>query len=281
MFKRGFTLIEILTVLVITIIITSLFVSAYLSFKRRTDLVTSAQNILSILNLAQSKTLASEGGVSYGVHLETNQYTFFQGVVYSSGDPNNKVFILPSGVTINSISLTPSGSEVIFARLTGRSLQIGTFSLLESVSSATQIINIESSGQMSITTGVTLPPNNIRALDSRHVHFTYNTDVSNASILSLNFSGIICNIDFQTYLNAAKDNFDWSGKCNVSGADQVLRIHSHSLNFSAVQFSVTRDRRYNTQAVNVSIDGVNLINYDVNGNTTKGVSVLVTEPVWQ
>lgn len=279
MFRRGFTLIEILTVLVITIIIASLFVGAYLSFKRQTDLVTSTQNVLSVLNLAQSKTLASEGSSSYGVHLETTQYTFFKGASYPGSD--NQVFVLPSRVTINSIFLTPSGSDVVFARLTGRPLQTGTLNLLESVSNATRIINIESSGQMGIATSATLPPNNTRALDSRHVHFTYNTDVRNASTLRLDFSGTISDINFQTYLNAAKDNFDWSGTITVGGQDQVLRIHSHSLNFSAVQFSVTRDKRYNTKALSVSLDGVNLINYDVNGNTTKGASVLVTEPVWQ
>ena len=75
--------------------------------------------------------------------------------------------------------------------------------------------------------------------------------------------------------------FDWSGSILVNGSNQVLRVHTHSLTSTSTAFSVTRDRRYNNAALNISLDGQNLINYAADGTTTQGTSLWVSAPVWQ
>ena len=88
-------------------------------------------------------------------------------------------------------------------------------------------------------------------------------------------------IDYQSYLNADKTEFNWEEILIVGGINQKLKIHSHELSDTQTLFCIHRDRRYNTKALNISLDGQNLINYNVDGGVSQGSSFWVDSPSLQ
>ena len=279
---NGFTLIELLiTIAVLAILAASVFVS-YQGASARFELKTQSFKTLDVLNLARTRTVGSLESSNYGVHFETTQYVLFKGTSYSASDPNNVVYALPSTVEISNITLAGGGADAVFDRLSGKTSQSGTFRMrLVSDTSKYKTIEILASGRSDIPEG-TLPPAGTRVSDTRHVHFTYSQNVQSAATLTLTFptgGPLVQNINFQTYLSGGV--FDWSGTVTVSGSPQVLRVHTHAIGGSSADFSVTRDLRYNTAAVQISLDGDNMVNYAANGAVSQGSSIWVSAPVTQ
>lgn len=276
MTRNGFTLIELLvSIAVISIIGASIFLG-YGAISRNTELKTTTFKVVDVLNLARTRTLASLGASSYGVHFEQTQYALFKGTTYNAADPNTIFYPLSSAVEIGSIALSGGVVDVVFERLTGKTAQTGTVRVqLAADSSKFKTISIIGSGRADITAATALPPAGTRIADSRHVHFTYNQSVASALTLTLDFPGYTSqNVDFQAYYSGGV--FDWSGTVSAGGTDQILRIHTHSADPSSAVFSVTRDRRYNDKALTVSLDGQELLAYAAGGDAALGSSVLVS-----
>lgn len=277
---RGFSLIEILIVVAIISSLASAVVFSIVSFRVQIDLNTTSQNILNVLRIARAKTLASEGASRYGVHFESGTFVLFKGASYNPFASDNEPHPLSANLEIANI-LISGGSEVIFDRLTGGTSNIGSVQLRQiSDIAKNKTIVIELSGEVSFSTTPQTPTGNYLT-DTRHIHINYSRDVSASVTLSLVFSDFPAsntNITFQNYLNATKDEFNWEGAVLVNGQNQVLKIHSHSLNAGSVQFSIHRDRMQNTQGIQINIDGDNLINYAANGTATQGSSLFVGTP---
>ncbi|MEK7453003.1 MAG: hypothetical protein AAB614_02095 [Patescibacteria group bacterium] len=277
---KGYTVVEVMISVFILIFLSSIGAIYYNSTQDDARLSTSSQNIISELNIAQSKTQASYQASSYGVHFENNQYVFFKGLIYSAADINNIFYQLPSNIEIVNISLGGGGSDIIFDRITGKTLNYGSLQVrvINNVSKLRKII-IESSGEADASSTV-LTPSGTLISDSRHVHFTFAQDVTGALTLVLDFFDPVFTqtINFQDYLDAGKTSFSWSGTVNVGGVNQVIQIITHSLTPSSAEFSILRDLRYNTKAVSISLDGANLINYSASGIVTQGSSVNVNLP---
>lgn len=267
----GFTLIELLVVIgILAILASGVFVS-YHSFALATDVKTTAFKIVDTATFAHGQTLASLGGSSFGVHFEHTQYVMFKGTVYSALDPANVAYALPSTVEIVNIALSGGGQDVMFDRVTGRTSEAGTLAVRAiSDASKTKTVTILSSGQADVSE-LTLPPSGTRISDTRRVYFTYAQNVQAAGTLTLTFPNggpLVKNIDFKTYLSG--NVFDWSGTVTVNGSPQVLRIHTNRMDASSADFSITRDLRYNTEALQISLDTVNLVNYTASGTVTGG-----------
>lgn len=277
--NNGFTLIEIIIAIFIMVFLFSASILYYFATNESTKLSTATQDIISNIKLAKNRTVASLASSSYGLHFENSQYVMFRGVSYSVSDPNNIFYAVPAGIEIANISLEGGGVNVMFNRITGRVVSNGSIDVrVISDTSKSKTITIPVSGEAAVVSQ-TLSPTGTRVADSRHVHFTYSQDATNTTNLVLDFPGYTTsNIAFQDYLNADKTSFDWSGTVSVGGEDQVLRVMTHNLNTSLADFSVTRDLRYNTKALSISLDGQNIINYDVSGNATQGSSVNVSAP---
>tara|TARA_Y100000031_G_scaffold111703_1_gene123183 strand:+ start:14290 stop:14823 length:534 start_codon:yes stop_codon:yes gene_type:complete len=146
-FKRGLTLIEIIIAISILLVISTLGLNAFTSFKKATDITSSSDTVLSQLIQARSKTLSAEYGEQYGVHFEVDRATFFKGATYSPSDLDNQELILPVTVEISSISLSGSGSDVLFKKLTGETDNDGTITMnLKSDTSKTRTIVIRETG---------------------------------------------------------------------------------------------------------------------------------------
>lgn len=275
---KGFTLIEILVVVALIAILATAVVVSTVSFRSQIDLNTAAQNILNTLRIARAKTLASESASQYGVHFESGQYVLFKGTSYNPSASDNEFHSLPSGFEIANVSIG-GGNDAIFQRLTGITSQSGSVDVRQiSDPAKSKTIVIDPSGEVAFL-GTVQSPAGTRVTDTRHVHIDYSRDVRSSVTLSLAFPGFsTTNISFQNYLNADKTEFNWEGTILVNGQNQVLKIHSHSLTSSAVQFSIHRPRPQNTEAVQINLDGENLINYAADGTTTQGSSLFVSNP---
>lgn len=275
--RQGFTLIEILVVVSIIAVLTVGVIAGLGYFQAQTTLETTAQEVLTVLRLAQNKTLASEGASNYGVYFEAGRFTLFKGTVYNPASPDNQRHDLSSSLRFSEINL--AGSLVYFERLTG-AVQNGGSVRLASVNDAARykVIFIDTSGTVSLVSSA--PADAGRIADSRHEHVAYAQNVKNASFLTLFFpaSGATENIDFQAHLNPGKIEFFWEGTILVGGEEQVLNIHTHSLTDSSAVFCFHRDRRHNTAAVNISLDGQNLINYASDGAVIQGTSIWAGAP---
>jgi len=275
----GFALIELLTVIGIILILASFLFPQLNLFKSRNILDSTAQEIISALRLAQNKTVASEGASSFGVHFETDKFILFKGTIYDSAASDNKAYALAPSLIIDNLDLENNSAEIIFERLTGKALSFGSLNLrFRDDSSETRTIYASSQGVISLEDNV--PNDSMRLRDSRRVRVLYSQNTKNAITLTLDFfaDGVSQNINYPSFLNATQDSFDWSGTIAVNGADQAIRIHSLSLDSSATLFCIHRDRRYNSKAISLSLDGQNIISYSATGTTTPGTSVWVGAP---
>lgn len=145
--KKGFTIIEILIVIVVLTIIATIVASAFSRFNNNQSLQSATAQIVSVLDEARSKTLASYDNSVYGVHLQSDKTVLFKGEVFSPSSSDNKDFIFSSKILISDISLSGGENEIIFKRLTGKTDHSGTITLsLISDSSKFKTITIQSSG---------------------------------------------------------------------------------------------------------------------------------------
>jgi len=277
--KKGFSLIEFTIVLGILGILVVFVLIVMNSFQRERVLSASAEEIINSLRLAQSKTLASEQASSYGVYFENDKYSLFKGNFFDPASADNEIHRLHSSLIISEINLTDSTSSVAFERLTGYALADGTIKIeMVSDASKNKIIYIDSSGMASLSS---ISVDDLERLkDSRHVHVLYSQNTKSAAALTLFFPEISYTetIDYQAYLNTDKTEFSWKDTIPLGGIDQKLKIHSHELSDTQTLFCIHRDRRYNTKAVNISLDGQNLINYNADGETFQGSSFWAGPP---
>jgi len=286
--ERGFTLFEIIIVISILTVLAVISVTDFVAFQKKTDLNNSLQEVVSILRVAQNKTLASENSGQYGVYLNTvtspNQYTLFKGISYASRDVSyDKIHSLPQAIEFFGINLG-SGNEIVFDKLIGTTGQSGSASLrLKADTTQTRIFYVSSSGAIGFQPPVT-PPDSNRIKDSRHLHFDYSRLVNtlNENIV-LTFDGSVNQtIPISMYLIGGQ--IDWQGTVSAGGTNQTVRVHTHKLNSPDTQFSIHRDRRLNNKSLTITISGDvsgNLIQYSADGLTTTYSSIYVSNFAWQ
>ncbi len=145
--QAGFTAVEVLVVVVIMTILSALIMTGFNALNKRQALDKDRMLVISVLNDARSRTLSSIEASKYGVHFEDEEIIFFQGNTYSQADADNQHLSLSTYTEITDIDLSGSGDDIIFERLTGRTLQPGTITLsLKSDASSTKVITIEGTG---------------------------------------------------------------------------------------------------------------------------------------
>ncbi|MEK7185367.1 MAG: prepilin-type N-terminal cleavage/methylation domain-containing protein [Patescibacteria group bacterium] len=134
--KKGFSLVELIVIVAIVALISSIAVFSFKSFNARHAVDEDALGVLSTLNEARSKVLASKDASQYGVHLEEFQIVLFKGTSYSANDPLNQIIPLSQYTHISNINLSGGASDIIFARLTGAANRSGTI-VLASINDST------------------------------------------------------------------------------------------------------------------------------------------------
>lgn len=277
--NSGFSLIETLVAVSVLVIISGLIAPGFNFFKKQSTLDAAAQEILQTIRLAQSKTLASEGDSNFGVYFETHRFILFKGTSYPGNTDYDEIHNLDPSLEISSVSLGGSVNYAVFERLTGTTANYGSLVVRQiSDTSKNKTVYLDQSGIVSLATN--LSSDTTRQKDSRHVEVLFSQNVKNATTLALNFTADLVteNINFQTYLDAGKTEFSWEGSVTVDGQTQKIKIHTHYLSDTAALFCIHRDRRENTKALNLTLDGQNLISYSASGITSNGSSVWAGAP---
>ena len=291
---RGFTLVEVLFALAILAFLLGSSTIALSVLRGDTDLQAEARSFQRVLELARNKTIASEGDARHGVYVDVgaNQYVLFQGDDYASG-VSEGVFQLRDTIEFESASFG-GGQEVVFDRIQGTTSQAGSAVLRVKADSADiRTVSVEQSGNMEIGSGVPpvggeCDPAGDRICDSRHVHIDYVGRAIDTALeeilLDFESNGTIDEtILIVDHLSGGQ--IVWEGTIEGGGEDQKLKIHTHALNDVGwtTQFSVHRDRRYNTKSLTISVPGTaaepdsgTLIQYDAAGGVTPGTSVYVS-----
>jgi Tfp pilus assembly protein FimT len=129
MYNQGRSLIEIVMIVAIIAVILTVVIVPLSKFRKQQALQNTTNAIVSILNEARTKTMASYNNTTYGVHFTSSNITLFTGTTYSSGATDNEVYTYesPTSVTYNlGVSGSGSGTDIYFSRLKGTPSQYGT-----------------------------------------------------------------------------------------------------------------------------------------------------------
>jgi prepilin-type N-terminal cleavage/methylation domain-containing protein len=148
---RGFTIIEILLVISILAVITSIITISLAELNGSQSLEKSADLVVAVLGEARSSTLSSKDDMSYGVHLTPSQMILFRGDTYLDTDPNNVVTDLNTLTGIKDVVLVGGGRDITFKRLTGGTDEVGTFKVFLQASTDTfKTITVSATGVVSV-----------------------------------------------------------------------------------------------------------------------------------
>lgn len=144
------TALEIMIAVVIVMIVGTLIMVPFSRFKSDQLLVSSSEQVISALREARANTLAAKNDTVHGVHFESGRFVTFD-TAWSEGAEGNVVTPFQSPVTLSGINLVGGASDVVFARLSGKTNQTGTLVLqLNGDASRQKIIIINAAGTISI-----------------------------------------------------------------------------------------------------------------------------------
>ena len=125
-YKQGITALELLVIVAVLGVIFSIVIPQFSKTRELQVLKSATSDILSSLNKAQSRTLASVNSSSYGVHLQSDKIIIFKGTVFSVGDANNETINIVTPASISNVTLSGVGStsgNIYFNRLSGAPME--------------------------------------------------------------------------------------------------------------------------------------------------------------
>jgi type IV fimbrial biogenesis protein FimT len=151
LFKKGFTLVEMLVVLAIIAILLLIAIPQFNKFRQAEVLNAASRDVLSSLEKARSNTLSSVNSSEYGVHFQSDQVIIFKGLTYSVGAVTNESISISEPASITNVTLggvSGSTGNVYFNRLYGAPSTTGTVTI--STSSLSKTITISATGAASM-----------------------------------------------------------------------------------------------------------------------------------
>jgi type II secretory pathway pseudopilin PulG len=136
--KKGFTLLETLIVVGVTVAIAGVGISSYVGQQRVKLLESTAREIVGYLRYAQQKSISQEQGLQWGVRFEnpasgSDFYALYTGTTYSSP---LEIKYLPAGITFQTPAQGNS-VNVSFEKLTG----VSTISTTQSITIKSTVTN--------------------------------------------------------------------------------------------------------------------------------------------
>ena len=147
--KNGFTLIEMVLVLLLVGLLAALVIPPSLTFFQTTRLNSASWQLLAVLRQAQTSALNQKNDGAYGVYLDNNNYTFFKGTSYSSRDPSyDETYSWPRGIEAEG------PTEIVFSKLSGFPQAAGEITLTNGFRAT--IIQINSEGLISCNLNVSI-----------------------------------------------------------------------------------------------------------------------------
>lgn len=282
--SKGFTIFEAIISVGILSLIGALALVSFINSRNVRDLTTSGQNVLSILRLAQSKTLGGEDNLQWGVRIEQSQTILFRGPTFA-GATFTEAHPLPANLEIVNISLNGSGSDVVFKKISGITDQWGNFEVrVRSAPTMVFSVIVASSGKV-YPAGTAPVESGARLIDTRHRIFNLGWSIRGYSTTTLTFSDppnpdILHVFAMAPYFNADQTKFDWSGTLIIGGERQILRLHTTSLTDTNTILSIDRDCQDNTKRVRVTFNTRDVATYalDCKSVTVEAYGGVMSEP---
>ncbi len=142
--KKGFTLIELIIVVGLVIMLSSLTLPVGFNFFQESTLRDQARNLESSLRKAQAVAISGRGDANAGIKIAENSYIIFEGSSYENRRSSLDI-IIPF-----SISISPGGNdEIVFEKTTGK-LFLPTEEALITLTFGTHVreISINSQGKI-------------------------------------------------------------------------------------------------------------------------------------
>ncbi len=149
-FTKGFSVVEALVVIAGLALVVAIVIPQFSKIRERETLKSGVENIISAVDKARTKTLASVNSSSYGVHFQSDQVIIFKGVAYSALDANNENIIITTPATISNVTLggvSGSSGDIYFNRIYGSPNTTGTVTV--STGNYSKVITISSGGGVS------------------------------------------------------------------------------------------------------------------------------------
>ena len=136
--RDGFTLIEILIVMGISVILAAAAVPIYGGLQINTELNETTSQIVQTLRTARERSVAKLYNSSHGVYFTPTTYTLYQGNSYATRDTNyDRIETLGPAI---SISNDITDSDVNFSKNKGKVNNTGTIILTHDVAGSRSII---------------------------------------------------------------------------------------------------------------------------------------------
>ncbi len=147
MYKRGFTLLEVLLSIACIALLAGISAPIYSSFYKKNEVLLTRESVIESLYRASSYARNMEGqGRSWGVYFDEEKITLFEGGSYLTADPESFEEMTYNGDTI----VGPSPSEIIFLSKTGYpNFNEGLWSITVSNSLESYIIIVNPFGMIS------------------------------------------------------------------------------------------------------------------------------------
>jgi Tfp pilus assembly protein FimT len=149
-YHKGISVIELLIVIAVLGLIFSIVIPQFAKTRENQVLKSAVDAVLSSINKAQSRTLASVNSSSYGVHFQSDKIIIFTGTVFSSGAATNETVSIITPATITNVTLagvSDTSGDIYFNRLTGTPDKTGTITI--ATSSFSKVITISATGSAS------------------------------------------------------------------------------------------------------------------------------------
>lgn len=135
-FYRGFSLLELIIVISIFSIFAGMTTTTYYSMKSHTNLELATGSLVEAVRFAQSSAQSGKGDSKWGVKTLTDKIVIFKGNDYTSRDTAfDSTFDFSGGVIVSGLS------EVVFEKITGSTLTVGTMSLAGTSENRNIVIN--------------------------------------------------------------------------------------------------------------------------------------------
>lgn len=115
--KNGFTLYEIMISISLFMFLSVMSIPVYNNYRDKAILNMECNNIINVLNFAQSQAIASKHGTVHGVKLEQTKYILFEGAWNSGGDK------IEFEINDNIIVSSTGNEEIVFNRLSGDTIE--------------------------------------------------------------------------------------------------------------------------------------------------------------
>ena len=138
---RGFTLIELVIVLSITLMLSAIVGALSSNTLPKTQLHSESEAVIENLRRAQAFSIAGKHDQLWGVHLTSTNLTLFAGSSYALRDTQyDQVRTFPAGITVTGLS------DILFAALSGSTSNTGTIILTADATSETEVITVNARG---------------------------------------------------------------------------------------------------------------------------------------